>query len=696
MPARIACLAFALVLCARACAGDAAEPKEVTVKSTINCIGINWTLGGDDNRNATCTVRFRRKGAAEWREALDLFRIKHRWRDAGMNESGRDVNAICGSIFRLAPGTAYEIKLDLKDPDGGAAEEVLESTTLCPAFPAGGNVVAVGVGELEGKLAAAKPGNILVLAKGDHGKGFSVKKGGEPGKPLVITGAGTQEAKVGGQIDLQASHVWIDNLLLEHPAVTFPERGKTGVKVYHKTTGAVVSRCCILNTYNGVHVYGANTVACDNYIKGDKPKWEPHDQVYRHPIEARRQGQLGGEGVDFNHDKEGRFVAAFNEITHVADGVSYGDNNTDIYHNLIYEICDDNIEPDYAYDNYRVWGNNGRTGLVGFSFQPLNGGPWYFFENQMTGNGSYIFKIKDDDGRGPCVWVNNTFVQTKNYSRYQVALQSGGIWTNNVWAHLPKGHLGASYEDYTKECSRLYDYNAYATGDPEIPLIRAKQKWTLKAMQAAGLDTHSHFIDAVKDLTNIPENAEERHPGTSEPIQPRDGTPLIDGGHALPNISGPFAGKAPDIGAYEKGLGVQWHGPRHYTKNGFACGLPKGWKDAGAGGAELKLIKEALKAEIAVTFEKLEGEARWQRFEAVLNEGTGTGSTKVYAFLDGLAGRVLTAEGTAQLVAAQVDPRGLWIVKGSCAAADLPAVREDFFTLVNSMQQTIAVAAPAP
>lgn len=689
----VMCLGFMAPTTSRA--EDAVTPKGVSAKTTLNCIGIKWYLTGDDNTNATCKVQFRRKGTEAWREALDLFRTKWRWKDAGMNSRGYDVNAISGSIFRLAPGTTYEIKLTLKDPEGGDAEKTVEATTLLPGFPKGGNVIRVAPGELAGKLAGAKPGDILLLAKGDHGNGFTIKKSGAPGKHIVITGEGTQEAIIRTQINIQASYVWLDNLDLHHKKVTFPERGKTGIKSYPKTHNVVVSRCRIRNTYNGVHVYGHTTIACDNYIKGDKPKWEQHDQVYRHPIEARRKGQLGGEGIDFNHDRTGRYVAAFNEITHVADGVSYGDNNTDVYHNLIYEITDDNIEPDYAYENYRMWSNNGRTGLVGFSFQPMNCGPWYFFNNQMTGNGSYIFKVKDDSGRGFCIWLNNTLVQTRSYKRFHLPLISGGYWMNNIWAQLPKGSFGSMYKDFTKGCNRAFDYNCYATGDPNLPLLKAKKKWTLKALQGIGLDKHSHMIDAPKALTNVPEKAPFRHPGTSEPILPHDGTPMIDGGKTLVNISGPFTGKAPDIGAYEKGLGVQWHGTRKYSRNGFAYGLPKGWvAKAGDGAAEITLTRENPKASVAVKLEKADGDARWKRFEGIFKEGAAESDEKAHYFLDSLGARVLTKGEKASLVAAQIDPRGVWIVKGECAAKDLDAVRDGFFTLVNSMQQTIVVHVP--
>ena len=106
---------------------------------------------------------------------------------------------------------------------------------------------------------------------------------------------------------------------------------------------------------------------------------------------------------------------------------------------------------------------------------------------------------------------------------------------------------------------------------------------------------------------------------------------------------------------------------------------------------ELCLKKEKPGASITVTFEKLEGDARWKRFDSFLNQDGADKGEKIYYFLESLAGRVFTKGGKSILIAAQVDPRGVWLVTGECAQTDLETVREDFFTFVNSMQQTIGV-----
>ena len=77
---------------------------------------------------------------------------------------------------------------------------------------------------------------------------------------------------------------------------------------------------------------------------------------------------------------------AYNSISLVADGVSYPHRNVDIFSNDIFETSDDGIEPDYGYENIRVWGNRiHHAHHNGISFQPMNGGPWYVLRNQVVG-----------------------------------------------------------------------------------------------------------------------------------------------------------------------------------------------------------------------------------------------------------------------------------------------------------------------
>ena len=53
---------------------------------------------------------------------------------------------------------------------------------------------------------------------------------------------------------------------------------------------------------------------------------------------------------------------------------------------VIFDVTDDGLEPDYGYANVRMW-NNRITNVSNnsLSFQPQYCGPWYFIRNQVVG-----------------------------------------------------------------------------------------------------------------------------------------------------------------------------------------------------------------------------------------------------------------------------------------------------------------------
>ncbi|MCX7806805.1 MAG: hypothetical protein N3A38_16710, partial [Planctomycetota bacterium] len=200
---------------------DSVEPGDIEVKATFNCIGIKWDLKGDDNGNATCKVQYRRAGTEKWRDAMDLFRVRFNWQSCPMNNTSgslykRNVNSLAGSIFHLAPGTEYEVKLTLADPDGGGAEKTVKTTAHpLPRDPENPNVIQVKVGELQQAVAKAKAGDILLLEKGDHGGGIQMKQAGTPDRLIVIRGAADGESIVRGTIGVGGQYIWFDRLTIE-------------------------------------------------------------------------------------------------------------------------------------------------------------------------------------------------------------------------------------------------------------------------------------------------------------------------------------------------------------------------------------------------------------------------------------------------------------------------------------------------
>ena len=125
-------LAGALALCqgaeARAVPGNGITARDLWVEPpTLQSIGLEWRMQGDDNGDASVAVAYREVGSMEWREALPLVR-SHGEKVGSLVPPRADFhpdpnnytnpNMFAGSIFDLQPDTTYQVRLTLSDPDG--------------------------------------------------------------------------------------------------------------------------------------------------------------------------------------------------------------------------------------------------------------------------------------------------------------------------------------------------------------------------------------------------------------------------------------------------------------------------------------------------------------------------------------------------------------------------------------------------
>lgn len=126
--------------------------KFVVEPPTLISLGFEWYIEGDDNRDATVEVWYRKKGDHHvWKEALALFRLDQEqgmaWNpfvgssNAPFGFTGTDQymvpNMFAGSIFDLEPDTEYECKFVMSDPDGvlGEAQEIVTVRTRAEPKP---------------------------------------------------------------------------------------------------------------------------------------------------------------------------------------------------------------------------------------------------------------------------------------------------------------------------------------------------------------------------------------------------------------------------------------------------------------------------------------------------------------------------------------------------------------------------------
>ena len=103
--------------------GNAVAAGELLVEPpTLINLGFEWSIEGDDNRNASVEVAYRRQGETEWSPALPLLRLQRERIFVGNQFDVVVPNMFAGSILDLEPDTAYEARFVMTDPDGVIGE----------------------------------------------------------------------------------------------------------------------------------------------------------------------------------------------------------------------------------------------------------------------------------------------------------------------------------------------------------------------------------------------------------------------------------------------------------------------------------------------------------------------------------------------------------------------------------------------
>lgn len=118
--------------------GNAVAPGELLVEpATLINLGFEWSIEGDDNRNAAVEVWYRRQGETAWSPALPLLRLQRERIFVGSQFDVVVPNMFAGSILDLEPDTAYEARFVMTDPDGviGAADRIVTVRTRAEPVP---------------------------------------------------------------------------------------------------------------------------------------------------------------------------------------------------------------------------------------------------------------------------------------------------------------------------------------------------------------------------------------------------------------------------------------------------------------------------------------------------------------------------------------------------------------------------------
>jgi hypothetical protein len=559
----VAVFALMVLVCGSAAvAVPEATPGGLRSATTLHSVGIEWDLTGDDDYDAEASVRYRPDGASSWNQAMPLIRVEY----AGQN-------MLAGSILFLDPATNYEVEIDLSDPDGGAETRTITVTTRSvPRLPTGGRTLHVVPGSgggdgseqnpyqgMETAWADAQPGDVFLLHAGSYG-GVRDAGGnsGTPDRPVVWKPYGDGEVLFEFIELYNASYQWFEGLTFRvgssdtglFSCLTNEGYDQGFQPMARDIDGIVLIRNRFEGYKHAVRL-GPRTSGwyiTDNVIIGNKT------------LGMSGTESFDGEGIELAHGND--HVVAYNDITLVADGVSFPNRNCDIFGNDIYDVTDDGIELDGGRANTRAWGNRiHNPGHNGIAFQPQSGAPWYIVRNQVVNFQESAFKFRTTDR---FVAAHNTFVNWGDVLNHWAEHLLRGVTKNNLWISVNNGKIWRrAYE--SRDWRTDLDYDGFDWGSNTGPFMYEGQTHPdLPSLTAAsGLEAHGITVDqdtcfetfdvpGPPPLTTIPPQWMTLNPDCE----------AVDAGVVLPNLSDGFTGTAPDMGAYERGLPLPHYGPR--------------------------------------------------------------------------------------------------------------------------------------
>jgi len=551
-------------------------------RPTFHCLGVYWSVQGDADRDAAVDVAFRRKGDAAWRPAHPLLRMQNdRIASSNPTWAWTTPDMFAGSLFGLDPGTEYEVRLTLRDPDGVAGGDAAVTRTLSlatraypKAFRAGrrlhvyaathkGPTQKPAFADIQAAYDAAQPGDTILVHAGNHQKDLVMGKKATAERPIAVRGAGDGEAMLQGVgndiINVQgSSHHIFEDLTLYDADSAFLARGET-----HALT---VRRCRITRCKRGVFgISNRNTdfLVTDCDLTGPVQQWHP-----RKP--GKSQGvYLAGQGHVVAFCRIRRYWDGLS-ITRLPHGVPPERLNCAIefHNNEISECVDDAIEMDMGVRNIRVYRNLIRNALMGISTQPLFGGPGYIFRNVVYNTTRKPLKLHVEPAG--LLILHNTLVG----SGIAAGLSIG--WTNSVFHNNlfigEGGEWVLAAGTPRPDLSRM-DYNAYTFWKPAIhwvaPRRAAMGEASFRSLaefstaMGYGYARHSFVVTpAIFRSYTAPRGGDQPEGPLDADLRLKPGASAIDAGLPIPAFNDHPTGAAPDLGAYELAAPVPHYGPR--------------------------------------------------------------------------------------------------------------------------------------
>ena len=425
---------------------------------------------------------------------------------------------------------------------------------------------------------------------------YYLTQSGTPERPIVIKGAGDGEAVFDGDgnqtlFNLMAgNYTYVEGITVRNTNVAF----LLGQKDIAGASGFSLVRSRLVDIGRGVQddwagskdFYIADNVFIGRHDRTKLQSWFRPEvwskfPGYPAPITSEYAVKVYGQGhvVAYNHVEawhDGIDVATYGAPSTDPDRIP---SSIDFYGNDITNVADNCIEADGAAHNVRVFRNRCFNSAQGaLSAQPIFGGPAYFVQNLVydaTTGGPLKFV---DTPAGVLVYQNTFFGQSALFGpaanvHFRNNLVIGDGWADTLFAFTTSTAYSTSdYNGYRPNPGAriAFAWTAPRDGvraDFKGPLVK-REFASLEAFSAAtGQERHSVLVDVdVFVGAPLPDRSDPQRlyrPADLD-FRLRPGSAAIDRGVVLPTITDGYAGRAPDLGAYELGSTPPHYGPRQW------------------------------------------------------------------------------------------------------------------------------------
>lgn len=554
-----------VLMSSNAAAVDAIVVGDVVVDTpTLCCLGFSVPVSDDDDYDAVATIEYRLAGSAGWSNGLSLLRVRPELtsEESPPGRYGLPVPEpqFAGSLFELAPGTAYEVRISVSDPDGGDRVQTLTvSTARGPrADPQVPRYVAVNNDtQLNNAIQNAQAGDVIQLAAGTYGGPLTVNANGTADNPIILRGASAGSVTIDASGAQNGVSIWGRHIYLEHVTVT----GSTwGVRSYD-TEGTVIRHSRIVGVNRGIDAGAGVTrgfYICDNVLEG----------VFNWPnISSQTWNEEGiaiaGEGHTVCHNT----LSGFGDALSLSNRTSIPNVAIDIYGNDVLWTSDDGLELDFAHRNVRAFRNRATNVSMGASLQPAWGGPVYIFRNVFLNIASSAYKLNNNPS-GFYI-LHNTSARTLGAGNWgDYAWTSLGYMFNGEPAYAGnfqmKNNIFIGLGDPAYVTTALILEDIDSNGWAPDGAFRFVNTWVNFAdlQSNSPYEANGRILGNQTFATALVLPADYTTFWTATDVRLEQNSDAIDGAQPLANINDSFNGSAPDLGAVEFGDALPVYGAR--------------------------------------------------------------------------------------------------------------------------------------